>query len=198
MSICKYILGQGSHRDRIKRVFGDTAPLIYPTQPRYSSSNISNLLGKIKKGSQKFRKVLNKNQDFINNSKIEWKKTLECNELEEETLRNAFKMIHKKEFTAPQKDSILRLLTRKTLFNYQHKHIFGPHQARPDWAKEDFCWDCKEEYGEDRKEDLLHDIWTCQAKSNVRNHTLSNLLIVSAILPATTHLLRGEYFAKTG
>ena len=68
MSICKYILGQGSHRDRIKRVFGDTAPLIYPTQPRYSSSNIINLLGKIKKGSQKFRKVLNKNQDFITNS----------------------------------------------------------------------------------------------------------------------------------
>ena len=96
-------------------------------------------MGEIKKGSQKFRKSLTRTQDFITNSKMEkWKKTLECNELEEETLRNAFKMIHKKEFTAPQKDSILRLLTRKTLFNNQHKHIFGPNQARPQWAKEDF------------------------------------------------------------
>ena len=102
-------------------------------------------------------------------------------------------MIHKKEFTAPQTDSISRLLTRKTLFNSQHKHLFGPNQARPEWAKEDFCWDCKQEYGEDRKEDLLHALWNCQAKSEVRNHTLSNLLIVSAILPVPTHILWGKF-----
>ena len=70
MSICKYILGQGSHYDGVKRVFGDTALLLYPNPPRYSSSNISNLMGKIKKGSQKFRKVLTKNQDFNTNSKL--------------------------------------------------------------------------------------------------------------------------------
>ena len=131
--MCKYILGQGTHHDGVNRVFGDTAPLLYPNPPKYSSSNISNLMGKIKKGSQKFRKSLTRTQDFIRKSKMDkWKKTLECNELEEETLMNAFKMIYKKEFTAPQKDSILRLLTRKTFFNYQHKHIFGPHQARPE------------------------------------------------------------------
>ena len=28
MSICKYILGQATHHDRVKRVFGDTAPLL--------------------------------------------------------------------------------------------------------------------------------------------------------------------------
>ena len=92
--------------------------MLYPTSLRYSSSNISNLMGIIKKGSQKFRKVLTKNQDFITTSKIEkCKKILECNELEEDTLRNAFKMVHWKEFTAPQKDKILKMMTRKTLFN---------------------------------------------------------------------------------
>jgi hypothetical protein len=63
-------------------------------------------MGKIKKGSQKFRKSLTRNQDFITNSKLEkWKKTLGCDDLEEDTLRHAFKMIHKKECTAPQKDN---------------------------------------------------------------------------------------------
>ena len=43
VSICKYILGQGSHHDGVKEVFGNTAPLLNPTPARYSSSNISGL-----------------------------------------------------------------------------------------------------------------------------------------------------------
>ena len=90
-------------------------------------------MGEIKKGSQKFRKVLTKSQDFITNYRLEkWRKTLECNELDEETLRNTFKMIHWNESTAPQKDKILKLMTCMTLLNNQHKHIYGPNQARPD------------------------------------------------------------------
>ena len=52
MSICKYILDQGTHHDWVKSVFGDTSPLLYPNPPKYSLSNISNLMGKIKKGRQ--------------------------------------------------------------------------------------------------------------------------------------------------
>ena len=100
-------------------------------------------------------------------------------------------MIHWKEFTAPQKEPILKLMTRKTLFNNQHKHIYGPNQERPDWAKEDFCWDCKEEYGVAREEDLLHALWTCQ--SYVRSSVLSNLLIVPPTQPVPTHLMWGKF-----
>ena len=79
ISIFKYILGNGSHHDGVKKS-------LYPTPNRYSLTNISNLIGKIKKGSQKFRKVLTRNQDFITNSRLEkWRKTLECNELDGET-----------------------------------------------------------------------------------------------------------------
>ena len=85
MSICKYILGQGTHHDGVKRVFGETAPLLYPNPPIYSSSNISNLMGKTKKGSQTFRKSLMRNHDFI--TKLEkWKKTLGSDDLEEDTI----------------------------------------------------------------------------------------------------------------
>ena len=85
MSICEYILGQGTHHNGAKRVFGDTAPLLYPNAPKYSSSNISNLMGKIKKGSQTFRKSLMRNHDFI--TKLEkWKKTLGSDDLEEDTI----------------------------------------------------------------------------------------------------------------
>ena len=62
-------------------------------------------MGKIKKGSQKFRKVLNRNQDLLTNSMTDkWRKTLVCNELDEETLRNAFKMIYERNSLSHKKD----------------------------------------------------------------------------------------------
>ena len=74
-------------------------------------------------------------------------------------LRNAYKLFHQKELTAMERDTVIKLLTRKTLFNNQHKKIFPGE--RPDWAKEDYCWECKEETGEQVQEDLLHSLWTC-------------------------------------
>ena len=87
----KYGLGNGTHYDGIKRPFGNTAPLLNLRPPRYSSSNVTNLMEKIKKGSQK----------FINNSSMtRWKKTLQDEYFDPESIRNCFKMIHWKEFTA--------------------------------------------------------------------------------------------------
>ena len=45
----KYVLGNGTHYDGIKRPFRNTAPLINLKPPRYSSSNVTNLMEKIKK-----------------------------------------------------------------------------------------------------------------------------------------------------
>ena len=191
----KYVLGQGTHYDGIKNVFGNTAPLLYPNPTKYSSSNVTNLMDKIKKGSNKFRKVLTRNQDFISGPMMDkWKKTLENENLDQETIRNCFKIIHWKEFTAKERDKILKLITRKTLFNCQHKHVFL-NQPRPEWAKEDYCWECKEVYGVERREDLLHSLWTCQAKSAVRSEIFNNLRIAPAPLPVTTQLIWGLFFA---
>ena len=135
MQSAKYILGNGTHHDGIKKVFGNTAPLLYPSPAKYSSSNVTKLMEKIKKGSQKFRKVLTRHQVITKARVDSWRKTLQCNSLDSDTLRQAFKMIHWKEFTAP--------LTRKLLFNNQHKHLYRPGQERSDWAMEDSCWDCR-------------------------------------------------------
>ena len=51
-ALLKYVLGYGTHYDGIKRNFGDTAPLMNPKPPKYSSSNITNLMEKTKKGSR--------------------------------------------------------------------------------------------------------------------------------------------------
>ena len=51
-AVTRYILGDGTHHDGISRPYGNTAPLLHKTPPKYSSSNISNLMGKIKKGAR--------------------------------------------------------------------------------------------------------------------------------------------------
>ena len=51
-AVTRYILGDGTHHDGISRPYGNTAPLLHKNPPKYSSSNISNLMGKIKKGSK--------------------------------------------------------------------------------------------------------------------------------------------------
>ena len=122
----------GTHHDGVKRPFGNIAPLMNPRQPKYTSSNINNLMEKIKKGTPKFRKTLEKEQDFINNASMnKWKKTLQDENLDQESIRNCFKMTHWKEFTAKERDSLLKLLTRKTLFNNQHRRVFQ-NSTRPD------------------------------------------------------------------
>jgi hypothetical protein len=83
----KYVLGNGTHHD-VKKVFPNTAPLLHSRPPKNSFSNIENFMGKIKKGSNKFRKVLTKNQDFITPARMNsWKNRLENDELDEETLQ---------------------------------------------------------------------------------------------------------------
>ena len=64
-AMTRYILGDGTHHDGINRPYGNTAPLLHKNPPKYSSSNISNLMGKIKKGRKKFRGILTRKQDLL-------------------------------------------------------------------------------------------------------------------------------------
>ena len=123
-------------------------------------------------------------------------KTLNNQSVTETEIRNAYKIFHQKEYTALERDSVLKLLTRKTLFNNQHKKVFPG--VRPDWAKEDFCWECNEETGEQVQEDLLHCLWTCRAKYGVRQSVLNNLKLEPAMHPSTTLLWGNSYtFRRT-
>ena len=164
-----------------------------PKPEKDSSRNITNLMEKTKKGSKKFRKPLEKDQDFLDISSLKrWQKTLNDEHVDQDTIRNCFKLYHWKEFSAKERDTILKLMTRKTLFNNQHRRVFQ-NTVRPDWAKEDFCWECKENTGENIEEDFLHAIWTCQTKSNARNNILSNLMIAPVLRPSTTHNMWGKF-----
>ena len=51
-AVTRYILGDGTHHDGVIRPYGNTAPLLHKKPPKYSSSNISNLMGKIKKAAK--------------------------------------------------------------------------------------------------------------------------------------------------
>ena len=70
IAMTRYILGNGTHHDGIIRPYGNTAPLLHEKPPKYSSSNIENLIRKIKKGSKKFRGILTRNQDFVTKEMI--------------------------------------------------------------------------------------------------------------------------------
>ena len=75
-------------------------------------------MGKIKKGREKFRGILTRKQDFVTREMInKWNKALHTDLVTEVVIRNAYKMFHIKEFKAQERDKILKLLTRKTLFN---------------------------------------------------------------------------------
>ena len=136
---------------------------------------------------------MTRKQDFVTREMVNnWNKALKTDQVTEETIRNAYKMFHIKEFTAQERDKILKLLTRKTLFNNQQKKVFP--NLRPDWAKEDYCWECKQGSEEDVDEDLYHALWSCKYKEEVRSMVLSNLGIAPAQHTVST-LLWGQFTA---
>jgi hypothetical protein len=104
-------------------------------------------MGKIKKGINKFRKILVKNQDFITPAILNsWKTTLDTDELNEEALRRAFKQIHSNDYTSDQKD-----------FCWECK--------------------MESESGEENEENLLHALLSCPKKAGIREAVHSTFMI---------------------
>ena len=101
-------------------------------------------------------------------------------------LRNIFKIPNMDLFDVNEKDTIYRLITRKTVFNCQHQHLFPNGQERPDWAKEDLCWACRSSKNENIKEDLRHAVFSCPALEGKRTIVLTKFRSVTEpIIPAT-------------
>ena len=116
-------------------MFHNKIPVLFPltrmdldsNPPRFSSSSVKNMTMKIKKGSKPFRKVLEKTYDFLTGDRLDrWRQASKNNNISEENLRKAFKMISCKHFNAKQKDKILKFLCRKTIYNNQVEHVYQP------------------------------------------------------------------------
>ena len=60
--------------------------------------------------------------------------------ISKDDLRRAYKMAQNNIFSGKQKDVILKLLTRKTLFNNQIPHIYG--ENLPPWFSSVHCNEC--------------------------------------------------------
>jgi hypothetical protein len=61
----KYVIITRNVFDNRNVIFSDTIPLLNPKPPKFSSSQTHALFHKIKKGSSPYRKVLDRNIDFI-------------------------------------------------------------------------------------------------------------------------------------
>ena len=102
-------------------------PIYFPmTIPlKYSSSSLRTFTGKIKRGSQKCRALLTRDDDFIDDARVQsWRATLHSELITKQQVRNAFKLTSWKHFDAEIRNKILRLLTKKTIFNAQIERAY--------------------------------------------------------------------------
>ena len=138
-------------------MFHNKVPVLFPltrmdldsNPPRFSSSSVKNMTMKIKKGSKPFRKVLEKTYDFLTGDRLDrWRRASKNNNISEENLRKAFKMISCKYFNAKQKDKILKFLCKKTIYNNQVENAFADPEQYPEWFVSKYCNNC-------RKDDIL-------------------------------------------
>ena len=144
-----------------------TLPTLNPTPPKHSSSTLKALTSKIDKGSQKYRQILTKSDDFVTEGRLNsWKEALNNNNITKESLRSAFKLTQWKLFDADTKDYILKFLTRKTIFNNQVERAYP--NVKPEWFTDIYCHSCKEELGELIPETCEHAMVTCQFVSAAR------------------------------
>ena len=127
---------------------------------KYSSSSVRNMTMKIKKGSKPFRKIFEKTHDFLTEERLNrWREATRNMEITEENLRRAYKLVTCKYFSASQKDKLLKLLCRKTLYNNQIEHAY-PSGVYPDWYTTKFCKNCLKDDIE-IVEDFYHANFAC-------------------------------------
>jgi hypothetical protein len=91
----KYVIGSKNTHDGVKIVFPNSISPLNPKPPKYSSSQTNAMFHKIKKGSSIYRRILDRDLDFITTSRQKsWRKSTGDNTVEMETIRNTFKSIN--------------------------------------------------------------------------------------------------------
>ena len=148
-------------------MFHNRVPTLFPltrmdldSNPiKFSSSSAKTLTMKITKGSKPFRKVFDKKHDFLTEEKLnKWREATRNMDVTEENLRKAYKLVSCKYFSAKQKDRLLKLLCRKTLYNNQIEHAMPGNY--PEWYVSKFCKNCLKNNIE-VEEDLFHANFDC-------------------------------------
>ena len=155
-----FIGGEGRFHKKTAVIFPSRRMILDENPPKFSSASIKALIRKIEKGSKQFRKVLERKYDFLSQEKLQqWKVAIREPSLTLDSLRHAFKMVSCKYLNANQKEIILRLLSRKTLYNNQVEKIY-PNGNYPDWFISKYCQNCVKDdiYTE---EDLYHANFSC-------------------------------------
>ena len=147
-----------------ERVFPNTAPLLDRHPPLHTHPSITSLIMKIKKGSKYYLKSLNRAGDFLTADHLEgWKRLMDDPSMTKDDLRRAYKMAQSKVFSGKQRDVILKLLTRKTLFNNQVPHIYG--ENLPAWFQSIHCIECQTKRNIDVVETGTHALKDCPSVS---------------------------------
>ena len=67
----KFVMGMKEQMEGVALVFPMTIPTVTSNPPRNFSSTLKTLTSKIKKGSQKYRLILTRENDFITPARIE-------------------------------------------------------------------------------------------------------------------------------
>ena len=156
-----YIGGHGMFHNQVPTIFPLTRMDLDSNPIKYSSSSAKTLTMKIKKGSKPFRKVFDKTHDFLTEDKLnKWREATKNMEITEDNLRRAYKLVSCKYFSAKQKDRLLKLLSRKTLYNNQVEHAFGQTGNYPEWYVSKFCKNCLKDNTE-VEEDFFHANFEC-------------------------------------
>ena len=162
--LCPYICGMGKKFNGQERVFPNTAPLLDRHPPFHTHPSITSLIMKIKKGSKYYLKSLNRAGDFLTADHLEgWKRLMDDPSMTKDDLRRAYKMAQSKVFSGKQRDTILKLLTRKTLFNNQIPHIYG--ENLPAWFQSIHCIECQTKRNIDVVETGTHALKDCPSVS---------------------------------
>ena len=164
--LCPYICGLGIKFNGQKRVFPNTAPLLNRNPPLYSHPSITSLIFKLKKGSRIFLKCLNRSADFLTENHLEsWQRLMEDPSITKDDLRRAYKMAQCNLFNGKQRDIILKLLTRKTLFNNQVPRIYG--ENLPQWFQSVHCTECQKKRNIDVLDTGTHALKDCPSVTDL-------------------------------
>ena len=195
----KYIIKNTASHDGVKVTFPNSVPLLNPRPPKHSSSNTLELYKRTKKGSKAYRRILDRDINFITNTRVNsWKKTLNWQGVTKDLLNKTFKGINHPDLTAGDNDALVRFFTKKTSFNYQN-HKSHPDQAtRPEWAHRLGCWACETQLQIFNLETPEHALVTCPLISHVRNEVLSSFGILNLVPQLTTnaHIMWGLFQAQ--
>ena len=111
-------------------------------------------------------------------------------------VRNTFKGINDPNITADVHDTLVRLFSRKTTFNYQNHKIYPNQATRPEWAHRLGCWACEKYLKVFNLEIPEHALITCPISANVRSEVLRDCGLIRNPQQTThTHTLWGQFLA---